>query len=258
VPLELVHLYLKLPVFALVAARLTGLLLFQPVLGSLAVPVPVRALLIIGLAALITPLVPVPPDLPDSPTAVAVAALGELLLGVLLGLAGMLCFYGLQLAGLLLAQESGLAYGQVLDPTTEEEDTVLGAFYLQLGLVLFLVLGGHRVLVSVCLDTFRTLPLLAATPATTHGVELLVEGLTLGSHLALRVAAPALLALFLVNVALGFISRTMPQLNVLAVGFSLKSLVTLLIMAAALPAGVAAFVDATAAVYNWLGALTGR
>jgi len=258
VPLELVGLYLKLPVFALVAARLTGLLLFQPVLGSLAVPVQVRALLIIGLAALLTPVVPVPPNLPDSPTGVAVAALGELLLGILLGLAGMLCFYGLQLGGLLLAQESGLAYGQILDPTTEEEDTLLGAFYLQLGLVLFLVLGGHRVLVSVCLDTFRMLPLLGATPATTHGAELLVQGLALGSHLALRVAAPALLALFLVNVALGFISRTMPQLNVLAVGFSLKSLVTLLIMAAALPSGAEAFVDATAAIYDWLGNLIGR
>ncbi len=257
-PLELVGLYLKLPVFALVAARLTGLLLFQPVLGSLAVPVQVRALLIIGLAALLTPVVPVPPSLPDSPTGVAVAALGELLLGALLGLAGMLCFYGLQLAGLLLAQESGLAYGQILDPTTEEEDTLLGAFYLQLGLVLFLVLGGHRVLVSVCLDTFRTLPLLGATPATTHGAALLVDTLALGAHLALRVAAPALLALFLVNVALGFISRTMPQLNVLAVGFSLKPLVTLLIMAAALPAGAEAFVDATAAIYDWLGNLIGR
>jgi flagellar biosynthetic protein FliR len=255
-PFELLAQYLKLPVFALVAARLAGLIMFQPVLGAMAIPFNVRALLVLGLAALVTPLVHTPANLPDTPLALALALAAEVLLGALLSLVLVTCFLGLQLGGLLLAQESGLAFGQIVDPTTEEDESVLGVFQLQLGAVVYLVVGGHRALVSACLDTFQSIPLLADHGLAFLGVEMLVKTLTVGGQVAFCVAAPALLALFLVNVALGFVSRTMPQLNVLAVGFSLKGLLAFLIMAVSLPTGINAFVDTVEDVYQWFSELT--
>jgi len=254
-PLQLFACYLKLPIFALVLARLGGLLLMQPVLGAAAVPVRLRLLLIVGLAALMTPLIAVPSAMPDDMVSIGIAFGGELLLGAILGLVGAICFLGLQLGGLMIAMESGLAFGQIVNPATEEDENVLGTFYLQLAVVVYLILGGHRALIGACLDTFDTIPLLCGTTGISHGPDLLVTAVQLSCELAFRVAAPALLALFLVNLALGFIGRTMPQLNILAVGFSLKTMIAFMFMAVALPAAMEGFIDVTEDLYGWLNDL---
>ncbi len=256
-PYELLATYLKLPVFGLVAARLAGLLMFQPVLGALSIPHPVRVLFVLALAALLTPLVSMPAAAPDSALGLLVALAGEMLTGIALGTVLIACFVGLQLGGLLLAQETGVAFGQIVDPTSEEQETVFGVFYLQLAAVVYLVLGGHRALVAACLDTFRTLPLLSVGPDRIPGVDLLCAAFGLSCEVALRVAGPVLLALFLVNVALGFVSRTMPQLNILAIGFSAKALVAFLLMAVSLPTATGAFIDAVDEIGDWMRALTG-
>ncbi len=256
-PFELLAQYLKLPVFALVASRLGGLLMFQPLLGSMSIPVNLRALLVLGLAALITPCVPVPAQLPDTPLGLTLALAQEVLLGSLIGAVGVICFIGLQLGALLIAQESGLAFGQIIDPTSDEQETVLGVFYLQMAVVVYLIVGGHRALIGACLDTFHTLPLMGDRGLVTLDIDVFIQALTLGTELALRVAAPALLALCLVNVALGFVSRTMPQLNIIAVGFSLKSLVGFTIMAIALPSATDAFIGVIEKTFGWLNELVG-
>jgi flagellar biosynthesis protein FliR len=249
--------YLKLPVFALVAARLGGLLMLQPVLGALSIPMRFRVMLVLALAALLTPLVRLPVAAPDTPLQVVFAMGSELLLGAILGLVLVLCFVGLQLGGLLIAQESGLAFGQIVDPSSEDEETILGVFYLQFAAVVYLVVGGHRALVSACLDTFDTLPLMSTRPITLLDRDMLCQALTLSGHVAFRVAGPTLLALFLVNVALGFVSRTMPQLNVLAVGFSLKAMIAFMLMAVSLPSAANAFIDALQRGFLWINQLIG-
>jgi flagellar biosynthetic protein FliR len=254
-PVEALAQYLKLPVFALVASRLGGLLMFQPVLGALSIPMHLRVMLVLALAALITPLVSLPAAAPDRPLDIALVMGGELLLGLLLGLLTALAFVGLQMGGLLIAQESGLAFGHIVDPTSEEEETTLGVFYLQLAVVLYLLVGGHRALVSACLDTFETIPLLACRPAAIVDLGLLGQALALSGHVALRVAGPTLLVLLLVNLALGFVSRTMPQLNILAVGFSVKGLLAFALMAASLPSVASALISTLERVYLWVNEL---
>ncbi len=254
-PLQAVALYLKLPVFALVAARLAGLLMFQPVLGAIGVPANLRVLLVLGLAALMTPFVSAPAAPPDGALGLTLALGGELLVGAVLGLLTAACFAALQMAGLLVAQQSGLAFGQIVDPTTEEEDTVLGVFYLQFALVVYLAIGGHRALLAACLDTFARVPLLGEWRSLGSSSEVLCQALTLSGQLAFRIAGPTLLTLLLVDLALGFISRTMPQLNVLVVGFSLKSLVAFVVMAISLPAALDAFVAGIEELSRWAGGL---
>jgi len=242
-PGELLTAYLKLPVFALVLTRLTGLVLLQPVLGSLAIPLRVRALLVLGLAALLTPFVSPPQAVPGTPGGLALAMAGELALGALMGLAVRMCFLGLELAGFLIATESGLAFGQIVDPGTGNEESILTTFYAQLGAAVFLIVGGHRALIEICMHTFRTVPLLGADGLLAGGVELAVDALALAGQIAIRAAAPVIVTLFLANVALGFLSRTVPQLNILTVGFSLKGLLVFALAAAALPPGFEAFTE---------------
>jgi flagellar biosynthetic protein FliR len=247
-----VAVYLKLPAFALVLSRLAGLVAFAPILGSLAIPATVRALLAAGIAALLAPIVTVPADLPDTPGGLVLGMAQEAALGLLMGLVMALCFLGMQVGSTLVAQESGLAIGQLLDPSFDEEQTVLSTFYVQLAVAIYLIIGGHRVLLSTFLDTFEAVPLLRANELAQTGTGLLLRGLTVGAMGAVRVAAPALVTLFLVNVAMGFIARTVPQLNVITVGFSLKTLLGFAIVAATLPSAVSAFIDAVDLAAGWL------
>ena len=244
-PLELLAYYLNLPLLALVVARLGGMLMFQPLLGALAVPVQARFGLVIGLALLVLPLAGQHVVLPDTLVGLAVAIGQEVLLGGLIGLVCAIAFVGLQFGGLLIAQESGLVFGQIADPNGQDELDVLSALYLQLGLVIFVLVGGHRAVLGACLDTFRTLPLPGGGAAClVPGTALILQTLTLAGEVALRVAAPTVLTLFLLNIAMGFVSRTVPQLNILTFGFSIKALVGFLMMAISLPTAGAAFIDA--------------
>ncbi|RMF81316.1 MAG: type III secretion protein, partial [Planctomycetota bacterium] len=151
-PMEMFAIMGRLPVFAMVTARLAGVVMFMPVIGGLVIPARVRALIVIGLAATVTPLVHLTSSTPPTITGIALALANELLLGVLLGLILRFVFLGLELGGLMIAQQSGLAFGQIADPTTGVQQSLISAFYVQLAGVVFLVIGGHRVVLSAALD----------------------------------------------------------------------------------------------------------
>ena len=257
IPLQLWGLYLKLPVFALVAGRLGGLIAFQPVVGGLAVPARVRALLTIGLAALITPLVPAPDDLPANFSGLALGMAREVLLGAWLGLIVRICFVGLELAGTLVATEAGLAFGQLADPSSGTQQSVLGIFYAQVAVVIFLVIGGHRALFQATLNTFETIPLLSDGGRLVPGIELLPDSISLAFAVAVRVAAPVVITLFAADVALGFVSRTVPQINVATVGFSVKTMVGMVLMAVSLPVTFDVFIDALEQTVGWVQQVLG-
>jgi flagellar biosynthesis protein FliR len=256
-PYELLSIYLKLPVFALVLARLAGMVAWQPVLSAMAVPAHLRALMVLALAALVTPLIAPPAALPDTAAGLTLALAAEGALGMLMGLVIAVCFVGAQMGGMLIAQESGLAIGQIADPSSSEEETLLSSFYAQFALVIYMVVGGHRALLAACLDTFDCIPLLGNGGAMRLGTDLLVNALTVASAAAIRIAAPAVLTLFLVNLALGFIARTVPQLNIVTVGFSVKALIGFVIMAVALPSAMNAYVDTLNVSLEWVRDLMG-
>jgi flagellar biosynthetic protein FliR len=194
-PLELLAYYLKLPVFMMVLARLAGMLAIQPILSAVSIPVRVRVLLLLALAALMTPFVEFPAAAPDTVGGLALALGGELLVGSLMGLVIATCFVGLQMGGTLVAQNSGLAMGRVADPDSGEDMAILGSLYVQVASVVYLVIGGHRALLAACLDTFEAVPLLGAGGLAKFGADLLLAALAAGRVLAIHVAAPAVLTL---------------------------------------------------------------
>ncbi len=250
-PVELLAAYMNLPAFLAVLSRMGGMLMFMPVIGALTIPTHVRILLAAGLAAAVLPLVRIPELLPPTPGALALALAGELLLGILIGVAVRICFVALEMGGQIIAQESGMAFAQVADPTTGTDQDVLGLLYVQLGAVVFLIVGGHRVLLSVCLDTFGSIPLLTAQPDNEAAANLLLDALGLAAATAVRLAAPALITLFLVNVVLGFIGRCVPQLNVTILGFSVKGLMVFALVAVSLPAAMEVFIGTLERVVGW-------
>jgi len=221
-------------VFTLVLVRVSGLMLTGAPFGSAEAPMQVRGLLAFTLALLMTPgQLAAPVVWPASLAGYLVMIGGELLLGLTLGFGVMLLFSGVQLAGQVISQMSGMSLGDVFNPGVDDNIPLFSQLLYLVALAIFLMLGGHRMLMSGLLDTCVSLPLGAASIPDSLGemvVDLLVQSFSLG----VRTAAPATLALLLASLVMGVISRTLPQLNVMAFGFGLNALTTFSILSISL------------------------
>lgn len=233
VPWELANMSMILPAFALVLARISGLFIVAPILGSQVIPVRFRAAAAIALTMMVFPIV-LPTIGVHLTLATAVPGLvGELLVGVTLGLGMSLLFVAMEFVGLMVAQQAGLALAQVFDPVMQSNGTPLGRLYFIAALFIFLFTGGLAAMVQALLDSFATMPLLGFT-VDTSVLATLVDLLMASMVLAFRLAGPVLTALLLTSIAMGFVSRTMPQLNILAVGFSIRIFVAFVVVIATL------------------------
>ena len=226
----------QLLVAILVLTRLSGLAMAAPVVGSRSVPVRVRVLLVLALTLLVAPLqwgtaIDVPKTLPQ----LALLISHEVLVGLSLGLGLTILLLGVQLAGHLASQMSGLALADALDPNFDTSVPIVSQLLDVVTVLMFVAMGGHRMIVSALLDSFQGMPPgSAGLSADAWGglIEILRQSFVLG----VRTAAPIIVSLLLSVLVMGLISRTLPQLNILAVGLSLNSMVMLATLAVSLGA----------------------
>ena len=213
----------EFPAFLLVFFRMTGVFLFAPVLGNQALPLGLKGFLSLLLAFLFFPLVDRAGVTVDaSGPAYLLAAAAELGVGILIGFAASLLFAGVQFAGQILDQELGLLVANVLDPMTDQPISIVGQFKALLAMTVYLLIDGHHLLVSALLESYRAVPLLGlqlwAAPALFVSDAMMRDVLRMG----VQIAAPALVTLFLITIALAFMARTVPEMNIFALGFALR------------------------------------
>ena len=214
----------KFLLFTLVLSRVSGLTMTAPIYGTREVPMQVRALLAVALALLITPTQwAVAVEYPGSTIHYLVFIGSELLIGLCLGLGIVILFSGVQLAGQMASQIGGLMLADVFDPGSDTSVPVFSRLLLLVTLAVFVCIGGHRMVMAGLLDTFQTIP--PGSAAVPHSItETFVVLLTQSFSLGIRAAVPVVTALLLSTLVMGLISRTLPQLNILMVGFGLNSL----------------------------------
>ncbi len=221
-------------IFTLVLARVSGLVMTAPIYGTTDIPMQVRGLLAVALAVLVTPTqCAVPQADPGSIVNYLVMAGGELMVGAALGLGIVVLLSGIQVAGQIIGQMSGMSLADVFNPGFDDQVPVFSQLLYYVTLAIFVILGGHRRLMDGLLGTFATFPPGQLRVPDTIG-ETVASLLTQSFVLGIRAAAPAMVALLLTTLVLGFISRTLPQLNILAFGFSLSALVTFCTLAISL------------------------
>jgi len=190
----------------------------------------------------------IPPSLADY----AWIAVGEFALGLVLGLGVMIILSGLQLSGEMIDQQTGLALGEISNPTLETNSSITGQFLLLFGTTLLLVMepiNGHLLLVGSLVETFQTLPVGEAA-ITTSTVDLLSALVHQSLVLGIQVAAPLLAVMSLAALTMGFLSHTVPQLNVLVIGFPVRASISLIVIALMLSLTAGAVVDAVPATID--------
>jgi flagellar biosynthetic protein FliR len=177
------------------------------------------------------------PPYPETLVEYGWLAIVEFGLGIALGLGVMTIVSGLQMAGSLIDAQIGVSLGSVFNPEFESEASLSGELLHQLGLVVFLIVGGHHLIVSALLDTFQALPVGLAW-VSPPAIDLLGGLVHLSLVLAVQIAAPVIGMMAVVGLAMGYLGHTIPQLNVLIVGFPVRTLAGLLILGLALPGTV--------------------
>jgi len=224
-------------VFLLVLSRLGGVFTTAPILGLPAIPVRTRAFLAIGAALLVAPLYwHTPVSSPQTLAGTGLLIGAELVVGLTLGLGVSILFAGLQVAGQIMGQMSGMHLANVFDPNVDDESPIFAQFLRLTALAVYVLVNGPGLCLDALIQTFRWMPpgKAAITEAAAHlMVEILAESFRLG----VQVAAPCMVALLMSILVLGLISRTLPQLNVMMVGFSLNGMVMLGVLSLSL-AGV--------------------
>ena len=196
--------------------RVSTLLLAGPFFSLAAVPLRVRVAIILVLTLMIYPLVDVPDIDPFSFSAVT-GIFHEVLVGGLMGLTLQIVIAALVVAGQAIAGSMGLSMANMIDPNLGNVPS-LAQFFLIIGTLLFLSLGGHLVMISVLYSSFELLPIASGG----FNTDMILSLLNWSSELfvgAVVIAFPIMIGLLLVNALLGLVSRAAPSLNVFAIGF---------------------------------------
>jgi flagellar biosynthetic protein FliR len=247
-------LFEQAPIFALVLFRVGGMMVFAPLMGSASVPGKVKMLITLMLSMAVFPQVSLMGTAPNNMFGLAVAVGNEVLIGISMGFTLTLMYTGVQMGAELVSQQMGWSLAQLVDPVSQISTTVLSQFFVLLTTLIYVLMNGHLILIQSLLETFETIPLMGSGNA--GGVlELFLATISAAFALGIRLAGPALAAIFLATMALGFISRTMPQLNILAAGFPVRITLSLMILIASLGSACVLLEDQLSAVLRGIGTM---
>lgn len=223
-------------VFLLVLARISAMMVLAPIFGSSTLPARVRVLLALALSLLVVPLeIDKGVSLPSTATAYFVQLGGECLIGLSLGLGVLVLFSGLQVAGQVVSQMSGLQLGDVFSPGADTNMPLFSQLLFYVTLAVFLTIGGHRQVIEALLDTFAWMPA-GQGAASRSAIDAVTSLLTQSFVLGVRAAAPAMMALVLSTIIMGLVSRAVPQINMMALGMGLNTMLLLVMIGASLGA----------------------
>lgn len=225
----------EIAVALLVLLRVGVLVIFMPVTGHPFVPRPVKVGIIVFLTILFVPQVfNHMPTVTLSPVSFAVLALQEVLFAGLLAMVAQLIFTAIQLAGQILSFQMGLAMSSVFDPSTASQIPIIGQFAVTMALLLWMVSGAELLMLKGFSDSFILFPVGGEwNTEAWQGLSVMVSQMFV---IALKIMAPVLLLMLMVYVALGLVSRAVPQIQVFFVSYPLTIGLGLFLFSVSIPA----------------------
>jgi flagellar biosynthesis protein FliR len=217
-PNEILH-------FVIILLRVSGIVIFAPFFGSPSIPYQVRIAFALVTSLLMTHLMPltfVPEDL--GLTGITMVFIGEIISGMILGLAAHLVFSGIQYAGQLISFQVGFSLIKLIDPQTNVESPVFSFLHNYIALLFFLLLNGHHWFLRAVHESFYYMPvggMQIQDSLVEHFVNLSSQIFVIG----LRIAGPVIVVTIITDIVIGIIGRAAPQLHILILGLPLKLLV---------------------------------
>lgn len=215
--------------FLFAMLRIGAFVLSAPLFAARFVSLPVRIIISVCIALWIVQHVPMP-DARDLASLQSVTwVLRELAIGLAAGLVLQIYFTAAVMAGDRIANTAGLGLAAQIDPSTGSQTPVIGQFFMLFLLAVFVAADGHLVAIRLVLQSYTLLP----PGSSGSGLGFTDDGLAATGEMftaAVRLMMPVVSVLLLLNIVIGVITRSSPQLNIFAFGFPLTMTVTLLLL----------------------------
>ncbi|MBN4081337.1 flagellar biosynthetic protein FliR [Caldithrix abyssi] len=216
------HLNILVPGYMLVFARLAAMVTTLPIFSYPMITGRIRILLAFSLTLIIGPLVGAGGfSVPENIWLLGGGIIKEIIIGMIIGYGARLIFEGIAIAGSVIGLQMGIAMANVMDPTSRQQTPIISQFWMLVMILFFLAADGHHFFIEILFHNFNMVPLGNGHLSASVGDSIL-RGAAMTFEIGIRFAAPAMAFLLLVDTAIGFIARVMPQLNVFFVSLPLK------------------------------------
>ena len=215
--------------FGLLLVRPAMLVAIAPAFGGVYIPAPVKVGLTMLIALGLAPSVAVPPTSGDA--ALTLVILHEMAIGLSLAFVMRTVIVGVEFAGHLSSYQIGFSYGATIDPISGVRNTMLVSLYGSLATLTFLATNGHHALLRALVASYARLPI-GAGEVNQSLPQAVRDILAMVFVIGLRLAAPVVIVLLIVELGIGLISRTAPSLSFMVIGYPIRIIVGLLVVAA--------------------------
>jgi flagellar biosynthetic protein FliR len=170
----------------------------------------------------------------DSPISIWIVVLREFLIGMALGMLAALPLRALQISGERIGTAMGFAMANTMDPMTQQQMSLIAQLQFMVGVWFYFSWNGHLLMIKAVVESLRFIPLAKMSFIPVNDMSI-AEWLTNVLTLALRMTLPFYCTILLADIGLGFLARTVPQMNIFVLGLPLKVALGLFVLMAALP-----------------------
>ena len=229
-------------VFVLVFARVGTMVMLMPGIGERFIFSRARLSLAFFIALMLSPMVRPLLRVPTDVSGVVSLLLGEVLIGLALGLCARFVMACLQSAGTIVAQTMGLGFAMTVDPTGGMQNPSIGNLLTMLGITLVLTSDLHHIAIAAIHESYRMLPP-GDLPAMGDVLSLAVRAVSQGFSLAVQISAPFIVFGLLFNLGLGVLARMMPQLQVFFLAVPASILGGMLVLLAVVGVMMSVFIN---------------
>lgn len=236
---------LPLDVFAvfLVFARLSAALMLMPGIGEAYVSIQIRLAVAIVLTIVISPLViGTLPILPATPLELMILILGEIVVGIMIGMAARLTMSALHVAGTVIAFQSSLGFALFVDPTQGTQGALIATFLTILGLVLVFASGLHMMMIRALADSY-VLFTPGQLPPLGDFAALALRYVSSSFRVGIQIAAPFIVFGLVFYIGLGILARLLPQIQIFFIAIPLQIFLALIILGLVLAPSMIWFLD---------------
>ena len=218
-----------LTLFLMITGRMTGMIVFNPLLGRRGVPGLVKGGLALLLSISVYAITPSGPEMPATVLGLALTFLMELFLGYVLGLVVNIFFYIPIMAGSVIDMQMGLSMASTYDPASGIQVTVTSTFFNLLMSLLFFAANGHHTLIRIFASSGLVVPFGAVALGETFYagiIQIFLDCTILGVKLAMPILAAELMG----QVGMGILMKVIPQINVFVINIDLKVIIGLVLV----------------------------
>ena len=213
---------LKFEGFLLVLARIAGFFSAAPLFSNRAVNRKLRVLIACCMAIVIYTSMETPLPEYDTVLGYAILVVGELLVGLSIGFISNLVMLTLAMAGEFIDREIGFTMAQTFDSSLNANVTITAQIYDRMVTLIILITNLHHFIIKAMMDSFEWVPLGRFSPKPGTLLDKIVDFMAQYFSIGFRIAMPVFLAAIMLNIVLGILAKSSPQMNMFSVGMQLK------------------------------------